>query len=282
MFNRQRTARAGTTRARHKPWEKIRRTLRREASFVLNRVFPRTRAKPSSIWGGQWQQATADSDAMNASRTGYRTRIASMPRVAKCAPMQSRWPFEARWGLRHFDGVNSIHAKGMIMARSRREFLALGSVGLVGAAIDAYAQTPAGQSPELPPGAPPAFGTASPVGPQVSAATFAEAEKLVDIEMSSEKRAQAASNWRMQMAPVYERRVGPRKVALESNLAPAMQWNPSLPGIAIQHSGRSSRSEFVRSANLDLPLPSNEDDIAFAPVTRLSRWIEGRQLTSVR
>jgi len=168
------------------------------------------------------------------------------------------------------------------MARSRREFLALGSVGLVGAAIDAYAQTPAGQSPELPPGAPPAFGTASPVGPQVSAATFAEAEKLVDIEMSSEKRAQAASNWRMQMAPVYERRVGPRKVALESNLAPAMQWNPSLPGIAIQHSGRSSRSEFVRSANLDLPLPSNEDDIAFAPVTRLSRWIEGRQLTSVR
>jgi Asp-tRNA(Asn)/Glu-tRNA(Gln) amidotransferase A subunit family amidase len=32
----------------------------------------------------------------------------------------------------------------------------------------------------------------------------------------------------------------------------------------------------------DVPLPSTDDAIAFAPVTQLSRWIESRKLTSER
>ena len=81
------------------------------------------------------------------------------------------------------------------MPSSRREFLTYGSAGLLGAAIQAKAQasTPvsAAQSPDLPPGAPPAFGTAPPVGPEVTAATFAEAEKLVQVEMTPANRATA-------------------------------------------------------------------------------------------
>ncbi|MGB7546493.1 MAG: amidase, partial [Terracidiphilus sp.] len=114
------------------------------------------------------------------------------------------------------------------MSTSRREFVALGSLGLLAAAIPAQAaQIPDAQVQNLPPGAPPAFGTAPPVGPEVSAATFKEAEKLVQVEMTSADLAEAASNWRMQMAPLYERRVGPRKLALEPALAPATLWNPS-------------------------------------------------------
>jgi hypothetical protein len=86
------------------------------------------------------------------------------------------------------------------MSRSRREFLTYGSIGLLGAAIQAQTPTPAGQSPSLPPGAPPAFGTAAPVGPEVSPATFGEAEKLVEVEMTAADLAEAASNWRLQMA----------------------------------------------------------------------------------
>ena len=47
------------------------------------------------------------------------------------------------------------------------------------------------------------IGTAPAVGPQVSPATFAEAEKLVEVEFSSEDLAEAASNWRSAMAPLY-------------------------------------------------------------------------------
>ena len=160
------------------------------------------------------------------------------------------------------------------MPKSRREFLTYSSAGILASALQLSAQQPTPATP----GAPPAFGTAPPVGPEVSPETFAQAEKLVQVEMTPADRATAAGNWRMQMAPLYERRTGPRKIALEASLAPATQWNPTLPGLP--HPPASNT--FIRSAASKRPLPGNEDEIAFAPVSQLSRWIESRQLTSER
>jgi Asp-tRNA(Asn)/Glu-tRNA(Gln) amidotransferase A subunit family amidase len=118
------------------------------------------------------------------------------------------------------------------------------------------------------------------VGPEVTAATFSEAEKLVQVEMTAADLAMAAGNWRMQMAPNLERRTGPRKMVLEPELAPATLWNPMFWGNGIEaHGGKGA---FVRSSDADVPLPAHDDEIAFAPVAQLSRWIEGRKLTSVR
>ena len=114
------------------------------------------------------------------------------------------------------------------MSRSRREFLAKGSLGLMGVAMSAKSAG-AKQTPETP-GAPPAFGTAAPVGPAVTAQTFVEAEKLVQVEMTAKDLAQAAGNWQQSLASVYERRVGPRKLHIEGTIAPATVWNPTLPG----------------------------------------------------
>jgi Asp-tRNA(Asn)/Glu-tRNA(Gln) amidotransferase A subunit family amidase len=83
----------------------------------------------------------------------------------------------------------------------------------------------------------------------------------------------------MQMAPLLERRTGPKKIELEATLAPASQWNPSLPGIA---KSAQSGQEFSRSADPGIALPTSDDAIAFAPVWQLSRWIESRKLTSTR
>ena len=162
------------------------------------------------------------------------------------------------------------------MSKSRREFLTLTSVGLIGATItgNSRAQTPSG----LPPGAPPAFGAGPAVGPEVSSSTFAEAQKLVQIEMTEPERAEAAGSWRTNMAALYERRTGPRKVALETTLAPATQWNPVLPGMK----AGPERDRFVRSRTDPKPLPADDEDIAFASVVQLSRWIEQRQLSSER
>lgn len=163
------------------------------------------------------------------------------------------------------------------MTASRRDFLAVTSMGLLGAALPAQAV----QDTTPQPGAPPAFGTAPAVGPEVSAKTIEQAEKLVQVELTPADRAQAAGNWRMQIAPLYERRTGPRKLELEDSLTPATQWNPSLPGVLVGPR-LSSPIEFVRSASANLPLPAKDEDIAFAPVTQLSRWIESRVLTSER
>src|SRR5262249_53416606 len=75
-----------------------------------------------------------------------------------------------------------------------------------------------------------------------------------------------------------ERRTVPKKIELESTVAPATRWNPVLPG----SSSGPTRDAFVRSKIDPGPLPKNEDDIAFAPLTKLARWIETRQITSDR
>ncbi|HEX2328969.1 MAG TPA: amidase [Candidatus Angelobacter sp.] len=146
-------------------------------------------------------------------------------------------------------------------------------------AANLEAQKPTEQKPpEPPPGAPPAFGTAPAVGPEVSTATFGDAEKLVQIELTAAERAQAAGNWRMSMAPLYERRTGPHKVEIESTVAPYSTWNPVLPG---QKAG-PQRDYFSWTKTDPGPLPTKEEDIAYAPVTKLSQWIQKRQLTSTR
>ena len=137
----------------------------------------------------------------------------------------------------------------------------------------------ASQTPAAPPaGEPPAFGTAPPVGPPVSPATFAEAEKLVQFPLSPAARQMAAGNWSRQMAPVYELRTGPRKLSLNNAVAPASRWDPVLPGQA----DGPAHDRFLRSQADAGPLPTNDRDIAFAPVTQLARWMESRRLTSER
>jgi Asp-tRNA(Asn)/Glu-tRNA(Gln) amidotransferase A subunit family amidase len=90
------------------------------------------------------------------------------------------------------------------------------------------------------------------------------------------------------MAALLERRTGPRKLALEPTLAPATRWEPA--SITVATAGptlageprQPTRDRFVRSAIDPGPLPTNDADIAYAPVTQLARWIETRKLTSTR
>jgi len=159
------------------------------------------------------------------------------------------------------------------MPNSRRRFMSA-SLSLLGAATASrvLAQT------EPPPGTPPAFGTGPQVGPEVSSNTFKEAQKLVRVEFEEKELEQAASSWRGNMAWLYERRTGPRKVALEATLSPATKWDPVLPGL----SAGPPHSQFIRSQADPGPLPSRDEEIAFASVGKLSRWIEQRTLTSER
>jgi Asp-tRNA(Asn)/Glu-tRNA(Gln) amidotransferase A subunit family amidase len=156
----------------------------------------------------------------------------------------------------------------------RRQFLIQAPAGLLGAAAAARAADPVAP----PPGAPPTFGTAPAVGPEVSASTFAEAEKLVQVSLRPAQREQAATSWRNTMPAMLERRTGPRTVALPASVAPASQWQPA------QVAGASgpARQRFVRSAASAAPLPDNEAAIAFAPVSQLSRWVAAKLLSSER
>ncbi|HTV08883.1 MAG TPA: amidase [Candidatus Aquilonibacter sp.] len=183
------------------------------------------------------------------------------------------------------------------MGRSRREFLAKSSMGLIGAVVTGEASVAEGQTPQTPatPGAPPAFGTAAPVGPEVSTQTFVEAEKLVQVTNSAEHRAEMAGNWRESMAAVYERRTGPRKVEIGHEDAPATVWNPRLSGEAELEKNREaencstiallddrSMNVFTDKVASSSPVPASDEDIAFASVSQLSEWVGFAKLSSER
>src|SRR5580692_7108649 len=161
------------------------------------------------------------------------------------------------------------------MGKTRREFLTETSLGLVGAAVAGTQQQKPGEPPA---GTPPAFGTGPAVGPEVSPGTFAEAEKVVQVEMPPADREMVASSWRSNMAALYERRAGPHRVMIEAEVAPYSHGDPILPG---QNRG-PERGRFVRSSNDAGALPGRDEHIAFASVTQLSRWIETRKITSER
>jgi Asp-tRNA(Asn)/Glu-tRNA(Gln) amidotransferase A subunit family amidase len=171
------------------------------------------------------------------------------------------------------------------MEKSRRQFLTQTSLAVLAAlaasrrsGADVPPAPPVPGPPSVPPGMPSAFATSPAAGPEVSAATFTAAEKLVRVELSESELTQAAGSWRVAMAPLYERRTGPKKLPLEESLAPASRWNPRLPGVRQPE----LRSRFVRDEAKPERLPERDEDIAFATVAQLSRWIEQRQLTSQR
>src|SRR3954469_16183592 len=156
---------------------------------------------------------------------------------------------------------------------TRRQFLITAPVAAIAAAA-ACRTEPQNPSPSSSStaGAPPTFGTGPVTGPPVSGSTFAEAEKLAQVTMTQPERDMAAASWQRTMAPLLERRVGPRKVALAADVSPATRWDPT--AAAAQSSRMPAKDLFVRSSAAAAPLPAGDADIAYAPVTQLSRWIE--------
>ena len=189
------------------------------------------------------------------------------------------------------------------MKKTRREFLTEASLRVAGGAIAATGAAGLVEAAELadlkighytrgeqepsqepaPAGAPPAFGTGPAVGPEVFPATFEQAEKLVQFSLTVPERSQAASSWRGNMASLYELRTGPKKSELDASVAPFSRTISTLPGDATGKAEASRRTpRFVRSTTDAGPLPTNDADIAFAPVWKLSRWVEARKISSQR
>ena len=172
------------------------------------------------------------------------------------------------------------------MEETRRSFLAKGTIGIVGV-VGAVGSAMTGESAEATkkqtpqtPGAPPAFGTAPPAGPAVSVETFREAEKLVRVENGEAHLAEAAGNWPQAMAPLYERRTGPRTLEPGYDAAPATVWNPEMTPVGqVQMFAKAS---FELNLPDPGPLPAADEDIAFSTAVQLSGWIRMRKLTSER
>lgn len=99
------------------------------------------------------------------------------------------------------------------------------------------------------------------------------AEALLGLAWTETERAQMIGNLDGQIGSAVER----RKLRLPNDVPTAQRFDPRLAGFRMPAPGVS-----VKVAAVAAPLPGNDEDIAFAPLTHLSHWIATGQLTSTR
>jgi Asp-tRNA(Asn)/Glu-tRNA(Gln) amidotransferase A subunit family amidase len=111
------------------------------------------------------------------------------------------------------------------------------------------------------------------VDPPLTTETIAAAERLMGITYTHAERVLMLESITTQIGRALARRA----VALPEALPPATRFDPRLPGFVMPESGPFCLE------NADAPLmPEDAADIAFAPVSVLSRWLRARRITSQR
>lgn len=98
------------------------------------------------------------------------------------------------------------------------------------------------------------------------ASDIAAAELLMGVEYTTAERGQMLKNLEGQIASARAR----RGVKLANSVPVASRFDPWLAGFKMRSHGIASRFSTADRS----PLPRDHADIAFAPVTQLSAWIE--------
>ena len=104
--------------------------------------------------------------------------------------------------------------------------------------------------------------------------TIAAAERVMGVRYTEAERRLMQDN----LAPQIESARKRRELDFPNDLAPATRFDPRLPGFRAPPPPRPPRW----SAPEPGPLPPQDEDIAFAPLTHLAHWIRAGALTSRR
>ncbi|MFO0827492.1 MAG: amidase [Phycisphaerales bacterium] len=158
----------------------------------------------------------------------------------------------------------------MSQSASRRSFVLLSTALAASAARLAIGQDSSS--------APPAANAAKPAPTDVTVATIAEAERVLGIAFTDKEREQIVRS-------IGEHRELVASIAnageLPNSLQPATVFRAALPERPAQLVTTAGDPSGL-DAGAAPPLPSNDDDIAFAPLADLARWLRGGAITSER
>lgn len=110
-------------------------------------------------------------------------------------------------------------------------------------------------------------------GPRITKEVLMDAEKMAGLTFTDEERELMVEDLNGQLKN-YE---ALRAVPLDNGVAPALQFNPVLPGMTFETEQKPIRMSRVAVSDT----PSSLEDAAFWPVTRLSRLIRDRRVSAV-
>ncbi|MCZ6834767.1 MAG: amidase [Planctomycetota bacterium] len=108
---------------------------------------------------------------------------------------------------------------------------------------------------------------------EITIDTMREAQRIAGVEFTEEELKLALRGVQGNVSG-YQRRM---EHVLPNGVGPAQTFDCRLPGMTF-----AIQKPFVRSRDSIGSVPDNDEDIAFAPLTSLSRWIQRGQLTSAR
>lgn len=106
----------------------------------------------------------------------------------------------------------------------------------------------------------------------VTEADIEGAERLLGLAYTARERAQMVSNLEGQLDLATARRA----LTLENSTPAASRFDPRLPGFAMPHG-----VDMLRLSEVCVALPTDAEDIAFAPLTHLSHWVRCGQISSI-
>ncbi len=144
-----------------------------------------------------------------------------------------------------------FRARGGSQDESRREFLSAAALALAGGAAAPVIQEDA-----------------------ITAASIVEAAKIHALPLPDGSAEEVARTIEAQVAAVKSVRMVSRPLELQ----PALVFDPRLPGV--HYPPQVNRVALHSIGRLELP--ARDEDIAFAPVTHLSQWIQSGKLESRR
>ncbi|MFQ5770154.1 MAG: amidase family protein [bacterium] len=100
-----------------------------------------------------------------------------------------------------------------------------------------------------------------------------EAEQLAGLEFTDSERELMLEGLNEYLGKYEEL----RKIALDNSIAPALQFNPILPGMTFDETRNPFKMQKIKTP----AVPSKLEDVAFWPVTHLAQLIKSRQVSSL-
>lgn len=168
---------------------------------------------------------------------------------------------------------------------TRRDFIAkTATIATLGAGTAAFAHTPIGSSDDhevVDPNEVSSLGDLTQAKPadqvEITTQTLAEAEKLAGISFTEQERAQILKTVSEQRALLSARLA---QGNLPNELPPAQIFRAQLPGKEL-NLATPSGDPWNNLPNAG-PCPSDELELAFAPIWKLSQWLRKKEVTSTK
>ena len=111
-------------------------------------------------------------------------------------------------------------------------------------------------------------------GRRITTRDIKTSEKIIGLNFTLKERKMMLDNLEDNLSDYEEI----RKISIPNHVAPALYFNPVVPGMKFEKKQKPA----LKDMDKEIKMPENLEDLAFYPVSALSKLIKSRQITSTQ